>query len=191
MFTAAEYTALTGVTLSAAAFTLVHDLAVGLVESECGRTWPADPDPITKVRHVGDDGRVVLPRPVTSVDSVVWVDGDGDPTTVAATFSFDGLDTIHVLTAPIVLNATYADDSATVAVTWTPAAATVPAAVKAVALAVATRIQSNPSGAQDVAIDDYRQGWSGGGGVALLPSERASLARYGRKAIRAQRLVAT
>ena len=196
MFTSAEFTALTGVTLDADAYTLIHRLAAGIVETECGRTWSADPDPVTQIRRVDPDGRVVLPRPVASVDAIYTLDLDGTPSVAALSgWQFDGIDSIWLTPFNLILNSPQwlLDDDTradTVQVTWTPAAADVPAAVTAVAIAVAARMQANPAGASSLSIDDYSQGFSGGTGGLLLPSERATLARFRSRALSSQGVTA-
>lgn len=191
MFTAAEFTALTGVTLTNDQYTLFERLAAGIVETECGRTWSADPDPITRIRRVDESGRVVLPRPVSTVDSVRTIDLDGTPSVAELSgWQFDGIDSVWLTPFNLLLNSPewMFDDTRgdTVQVTWTPAAASVPAAVAAVALAVAVRIQGNPAGASSLSIDDYSQGFSGGAGMALLPSEKATLGRFRARGLTSQ-----
>ncbi len=191
MFTSAEFTALTGVTLTADQYTLIQRLAAGIVEAECGRTWSADPDPITKVRRVDSSGRVVLPRPVATVGTIRSLDSDGTPSTALAGWQFDGIDSVRLLPPGLVLNGpSYLDPDGptadTVEVTWTPAAQALPAPVAAVALALAVRIQGNPAGASSLSIDDYSQGFSGGAGIALLPSEKSTLARYRSRGLTSQ-----
>jgi len=191
MFTSAEYTALTGATLTNDQYTLVERIAAGIIEAECGRTWDADPDPVTAVRRVDDAGRVVLPRPVASVDAVYVMNIDGTASTQAlAGWQFDGINSIWLTPTHLLLNAPewWNDDtrSDTVQVTWTPAAASVPAAVTGVAIAVAARMKANPAGASSLSIDDYSQGFTGTSGGMLLPSERAVLARYRNRAITSQ-----
>ena len=193
VFTSNELAALTGADHDQATFTLLHELAVGIVEAECGRTWSTDPDPVTSIRKVDSDGRVTLPRPVASVDTVRVIDLTGQPGATVAGWQFDGIATIRLAPAYQILNlpADYADGYGdTIQVTYTPAAKPAPAAVKAVALALAGRIHANPSGASSLSIDDYRQGWTGGGGVALLPAERAVLARYRARGLSSQATVA-
>ncbi len=190
MFTSDEFTAYSGTALDPDTHTLVNDLAAGIIEAEVGRTWNADPDPITKVRRVDPAGRVLLPRPVASVDEVRTLDLDGTPSVTAlAGWQFDGIDTVYLVPNRLVLNypAALEEDSRsdTVEVTWTPAAADVPAAVRAVALALAARMIQNPAGASSVSIDDYSQGFSAGS-ADLLPSERARLARFKRRGIASQ-----
>ena len=95
MFTSAEYTAMTGATLTNDQYTLVERLAAGIIEAECGRTWDPDPDPVTQIRRVDSSDRVVLPRPVASVDSVYVMNLDGTASTqVLSGWQFDGIDTI-------------------------------------------------------------------------------------------------
>ena len=162
---------------------------MGVVESECGRTWSEAPDPVTKIRRVDPSGRVVLPRPVASVDSVNYLELDGTTGASASGWQFDGIDSIFLPPYHLVLNATYwvdKDQSETVQVTWTPAASTTPAAVAAVALALAARIQGNPAGASSLSIDDYSQGFTAGAGVGLLPSEKSILAKYRSRGIVSQ-----
>ena len=190
MFTSAEFTALTGVTLTADQYTLIERLAAGVIEAECGRTWSADPDPVTQIRRVDTSGRVVLPRPVESIDAVYALNLDGTTGSALAGWQFDGIDSLFLVPFDLILNGP-ADDyrGGTVSVTWTPAAQSVPAAVAAVALAVAARVQGNPAGASSLSIDDYSQGFSGGAGVTLLPSEKATLARFKSRGIASQGVV--
>lgn len=196
MFTTAEFTALTGVTLTEAQYTLIERLSAGIVEAECGRTWSADPDPITKIRRVTSSGRVILPRPVATVDAIHTIDLDGTPSAAALSgWQFDGIDTIWLTPFNLILNAPewLLDDERedTVQVTWTPAASAVPAVVVGIALAVAIRVQGNPAGASSLSIDDYSQGFSGGAGIALLPSEKATLARFRTRGLSSQGVTAT
>ncbi len=188
MFTSDEFTAYSGTALDPDVYALVHELAAGVIEAEVGRTWSADPDPISKIRRVDPAGRVVLPRPIETVDAVRAVDLDGLPSTALAGWQFDGIGTVHLLADYLVLNLPESDEgsrSDTVEVTWTPAAADTPAAVKAVALALAARMTQNPTGASSISIDDYSQGFTAGS-ADLLPSERTRLARYKRRAIASQ-----
>ena len=190
MFTSAEFAALTGITLTNDQYTLIQRLAAGIVEAECGRTWSSDPDPITKIRRVDSSGRVVLPRPVATVDTIRNLDPDGTVGTAVAGWQFDGIDSVRLLPYELILNGPqWLSDSPTadtVEVTWTPAAQALPAPVAAVALALAVRIQGNPAGASSLSIDDYSQGFSGGAGIALLPSEKATLARYRSRGLASQ-----
>ncbi len=195
MFTSAEFTAMTGTTLETDTYTLLHRLAAGIVESECGRTWSDDPESITQTRRVDPSGRVVLPRPVATVDAVYTLELDGTPSAQALSgWRFDGIDSVWLTPFNLLLNSPESmldgDRGDTVQITWTPAAATVPAAVTAVAIAVAARMQANPAGASSLSIDDYSQGFSGGNAGPLLPSERAILARYRSRAISSQGVTA-
>lgn len=195
MFTSAEFSALTGVALSAEQYTLIERLVDGIITTETGRTWSDDPDPVVKIRRVGESGRVVLPRPVASVDEVRTIDLDGTPAaSVLSGWRFDGIDSVWLTPFHLMLNgpAWWDDHDAndTVQVTWTPAAQSVPAAVTGIALAVAARVQGNPVGASSVSIDDYSQGFSGGAGISLLPSERATLARFRSRGISSQAVTA-
>ena len=195
MFTTGEYTALTGVTLTNDQYTLVERIAAGIIEAECGRAWDSDPDPITSVRRVDSSNRVVLPRPVASVDAIYIMNIDGTASTQAlAGWQYDGIDTVWLVPTSLQLNAPEwrADDDFrgdTVQVTWTPAASTVPAAVTGVAIAIAARMKANPAGASSLSIDDYSQGFTGTSGGMLLPSERAVLARYKARAVSSQSVV--
>lgn len=156
--------------LDTATATICRDIAAGVIAGYTRqRIEEADH---THTVEVSPGLVATLPqRPVTAVDTVT-VDGvqladDG--------WSWDGIGPWLVLAEPPTTTWT-----ATVA--YTAGYATVPADVRAVALAAAGRAYSNSLGVRSEAIDDYSVTYAGGGDtiatVGLLPAEAAILDRY-------------
>lgn len=117
-------------------------------------------------------------RPVTAVSSVA-VNGT---TYVSGTdYAWNGYSPFIRLDYVESSTATFADEPVAT-VTYTAGFATVPADVKAVALAVAARQYDNPRGIRQESIDDYSVSRAGAdddlAGVTLLKAEQRILDRY-------------
>lgn len=117
-------------------------------------------------------------RPVTAVTSVAvngttYVSGDD--------YAWNGYAPFIRLSYVEAGTATFADDPVAT-VTYTAGFSTVPADVKAVALAVAARQYDNPRGIRQESIDDYSVSRAGAdddlAGVTLLKAEQRILDRY-------------
>ena len=158
---------------------LAHDNAQGVVEGRIGQpVLQATVTPRLPVifnnrvpRGYGDEyafgGLVVIPtRPVSVVTAVQAADVALD----ASSWEWDRFDTVYVST-----------DEPTVEVTFTAGYVTVPADIKAVALALAGRIYAQPVAAvRSESIDDYTVGYDTSGATAqdLSPLESMILDRY-------------
>lgn len=117
-------------------------------------------------------------RPVTAVTSVAV---NGTTYTLGADYAWNGFAPYIRLADVESSTANFADDPVAT-VTYTAGFSTVPADVKAVALAVAARQYDNPTGVRQQSIDDYSVTRAGAdddlAGVTLLKAEAKILDRY-------------
>lgn len=146
--------------------TVARDIATGLVVGYTNQAFEADT--YTHVLPVAADLSVRLPqRPVTAVTTVTV---DGDVLTVDDDYTWDAITPlVQLLVVPDVWTATVVYDAGY---------ATVPAVVKAVALAAAARAYANPGGVVSEAIDDYSVTYDTATAGGLLPAEMNALRRY-------------
>lgn len=159
-------------TIDADAGQLAHDAAQGIIEGRAGIGQPVLSATITprlpvvandlRPRGYGNEytygGYVSLPlSPVTAVTVVQAADETLD----TDSWTWDRFDKVYVTTS-----------EPTVEVTLTAGFATVPADIKAVALALAGRIYSQPVAAvRSERVDDYEVGYDTSGGTAQDLSE--------------------
>lgn len=117
-------------------------------------------------------------RPVTAVTSVAV---NGTTYTLGTDYAWNGYAPYIRLTYADLSSANFQDDPVAT-VTYTAGFTTVPADVKAVALAVAARQYDNPRGIRQQSIDDYSISRAGTdddlAGVSLLRAEQRILDRY-------------
>lgn len=156
-------------------------LAVGLVEGFIAPRSFGEAQEHTEVLRI-NAGKVVLPGAVETVASVKLV-GDND-LRLPTVWSFDGINTVHLGDASVIVNLPEVDTTAlhTAEVTWTSSADEAPAEVSAVALAVAARAFGNPRGLRSETIGAYAYTNAGADDdvatLGLLASERLTLGKY-------------
>jgi hypothetical protein len=178
LFTLSELASYLQRDLDTSSATLAREEAMGIVRDHCRQE-------ITTATHthrlpVSYDRRgwfVAVPeRPLTAVTTVV-VNG-----TTVTTHTVDLLNSQVRLVDGVPTDDADEDVEDQAVVTYTAGYATVPANVKAVALAVAGRIYDNPQGLRSRQIDDYSETRAGDdqdlAGVTLLPREERLLRRY-------------
>lgn len=116
---------------------------------------------------------VVMPqRPVTAITSVTTAPSLG--LLSASDWTWDGV-------SPWLKLPTTANYELSATVVYTAGYSTIPDVIKAVTLAVAGRMYSNPKALRSEQIDDYSRTYAGGDqviGLGLLPSEERLLRRY-------------
>lgn len=160
---------------------LAKDSAQAIVRAWCRQeiTQATYTDTVLPIVSLDWTWGVLLPqRPVTAVSSVSV---NGTPYTLGVEYAWNGISPWIRLAQRTWTTSSFQDEP-TAVVTYTAGYATVPAEVKAVALAVAARQYDNPQGLRQVSIDDYSETRAGAdddlAGVSLLAAERHILKRY-------------
>lgn len=146
---------------------LARTLAEGLIQSETGQRFDVATTTITLAPELADPRKVVLPQmPVRSVVSVE--DEDGAPVTG------------WTLRGQTLLRDSWPE---VVTVEYSHGFDVVPQVVRAVALACAARVVSNPSGARSVTVADVSTSYAGSdddltSGAYLTEREKQLLAPF-------------
>lgn len=181
LFTLAELASYLQRDIDTATATLAQSAGQGLVRAYTRqnidtRTYTSTRVPVTI--H-GERYTVLLPqRPVTAVTSVTV---NGTAYVAGADYTWDGVNARLWLRYLAGSSTSFIDEWWAV-VTYTAGYATVPDAVKGVALSVAGRAYDNPRGIRSEAIDDYSATRAGAdddlAGVTLTAAEMAALRPY-------------
>jgi hypothetical protein len=157
-----------------------HDDAAALIEGYTHRSFTAVAE-VTEIKRISA-GRITLRQPVTDIASVKFVDGASRYPTA---WTFDGVDKVWIGAGTEIINLPTYDNFfhySTAEVVYTTGYAAAPADVKAVALAVAARGYSNPTGIRSETIGAYSYTNAGDGetvaSAGLLAGERDVLNRY-------------
>ena len=181
LFTVSELASYLQRDLDTSSATLAKDSGQAIVRGYCRQDISSATYTGVKLRCVPDKAywRVDLPqRPVTAVSSVAV---NGTAYVLGTNYAWDGLSP-YIRLSDLTYSTAAFQDSPVATVTYTAGYATIPAEVKAVALAVAGRQYDNPRGLRSESIDDYSGTHAGSdadlAGTSLLPPERAILDRY-------------
>ena len=183
LFTLSELASYLQKDLDTSSATIAKDSAQAIVRAYCRQEFTSATYTGAVLRIVPDRSwwRVDLPqRPVTAVSSVAV---NGTAYTLGTDYAWDGISSLIRLAQLVYTSAQFQDDP-TAVVTYTAWYATIPADVKAVALAVAGRQYDNPRGLRQESVDDYSETRAGSdadlAGTSMLAPERAILDRYRR-----------
>lgn len=134
-----------------------------------------------------DGQRVSLPaRPVTAVSEVRQLNRDGSAGSAMTAWTFDGIHTIHLSDATVVINATYFQCE-TVQVTWSHGYATVPEDVRWAVAGMVARAISSPAPAgvsgETIGAYSYRTGATTASLALGMTDEEREIARNYRPAV--------
>ncbi len=167
--------------LDTASATLAKDSAQAIVRGYCRQelTTATYSGVLLPIEVEGPSYIVRLPqRPVTAVSSVSV---NGVTYTLGTDYAWNGYGDYLRLRKVDESSASF-EDWPLATVTYTAGFATVPADIKAVALAVAARQYDNPQGLRQTTIDDYSETRAGAdddlAGTGLLKPEQRILDRY-------------